>query len=78
LLGFNPHCHALCTDGCFDEKVLLRVAPRFGPEGLKAIFRHKVFRIALSKERMTYLPEESKVIHESRDGKKENIFDALK
>ena len=54
------------------------MAPRFGPEGLKAIFRHKVFRIALSKERMTYLPEESKVIYESKDGKKENIFDALK
>jgi len=38
LLGFNPHCHVLCTDGCFDEKALFRVAPRFGSEGLKAIF----------------------------------------
>ena len=51
LLGFNPHCHVLCTDGCFDEKALFRVAPRFGPEGLKAIFEHKVFRMLLSKGR---------------------------
>ena len=43
LLGFNPPCHILCTDGCFDEKALFRVAPRFGPEGLKAIFERKVF-----------------------------------
>jgi hypothetical protein len=49
LLGFNPHCHVLCTDGYFDEKALFRVAPRFGPEGLKAIFEHKVFRMLLSK-----------------------------
>ena len=104
-----------------------RVAPRFGPEGLKAIFEHKVFRMLLSKgkitpdlisllrswrhsgfqvyagpriqpgeeegmehlaryiirasfsqERMTYLSEESKVIYESKDGKKEKVFDALK
>ena len=41
LLGFNPHCHVLCTDGCFDEKGLFRVAPRFASEGLKAIFEHK-------------------------------------
>ena len=35
--GFNPHCHILCTDGCFDGKGLFRVAPRFNPEVLKAI-----------------------------------------
>ena len=53
LLGFNPHCHVLCTDGCFDEKALFRVAPRFGSEGLKAIFEHKVFRMLLSKGKIT-------------------------
>jgi hypothetical protein len=36
-LGFNPHCHILCTDGCFDGKGLFRVAPRFNAEDLKAI-----------------------------------------
>jgi hypothetical protein len=53
LLGFNPHCHVLCTDVCFDEKVLFRVAPRFGPEGLKAIFEHKVLQMLLSKGKIT-------------------------
>jgi hypothetical protein len=125
-LGFHPHCHILCTDGCFDGKGLFRVAPRFNPEDLKAIFEHHVFRMLLGKgkitqdlvlmlrswrhsgfqvfvgprilpreeeameklaryiirasfsqERMTYLPEESKVIYESKDAQKEKVFDAL-
>jgi hypothetical protein len=29
------------------------VVPRFGPEGLKAIFKHKVFRMLLSKGKIT-------------------------
>ena len=134
LLGFNPHCHVLCTDVCFDERGLFRVAPRFASGVLKAIFEHKVFRMLLSKgkitqdlvlmlgswrhsgfqvfmgprilpgeeeameklaryiirasfsqERMTYLPEQSKVIYESKacsrhrsgNGKEEKVFDAL-
>jgi hypothetical protein len=44
---------SLCTNGCFDEKALFRVAPRFGPEGLKAIFEHKVIRMLLSKGKIT-------------------------
>ncbi len=32
----------------------------------------------VSQERMTYLPEESKVIYESKDGKREKVFEALK
>ncbi|MCZ6479448.1 MAG: transposase [candidate division NC10 bacterium] len=23
-LGFNPHCHILCTDGCFNGKGMFR------------------------------------------------------
>jgi hypothetical protein len=125
-LGFHPHCHVLCTDGCFYGKGVFRVAPRFDPEDLRAIFEHRVLRMLLSKgkiaqdlvalifswrhsgfqvyggpriqpaeeeatenlaryiirasfsqERMTYLPEESKVIYESKDGKEEKVFDAL-
>ena len=52
-LGFNPHCHLLCTDGCFDGKGLFRVAPRFNPEDLKAIFEHHVFRMLLGKGKIT-------------------------
>jgi hypothetical protein len=34
-------------------------------------------RASFSQERMTYLPEESKVIYESKDAQKEKVFDAL-
>jgi hypothetical protein len=27
VLGFNPHCHILVTDGCFYAKGIFRVAP---------------------------------------------------
>ncbi len=36
-----------------------------------------IIRASFSQERMTYIPEESKVIHQSKDGKDEKIFDAL-
>jgi hypothetical protein len=28
-LGFNPHLHILCSDGCFYGQGMFRVAPRF-------------------------------------------------
>ena len=34
-------------------------------------------RASLSQERMTYLPEEAKVIYQSKDGNEEKVFDAL-
>jgi len=34
-------------------------------------------RASFSQERMTYIPEESKVIYQSKDGKQEKVFDAL-
>jgi hypothetical protein len=45
LLGFNPHCHILITDGCFYGKGMFRVAPPLELKKLEAIFRHKVFCI---------------------------------
>jgi len=36
-----------------------------------------IIRASFSQERMAYVPEESKVLYRSKDGKKENIFDAL-
>ena len=105
---------------------MFRVAPRFETKHIESIFRHKVFKMLLSKdkitedlvellvswphsgfnvfsgpriqprdeeamenlaryiirasfsqERMTYIPEESKVIYRSKDDKKEKDFDAL-
>jgi endonuclease III len=125
-LGFNPHLHVLCSDGCFYGEGMFRVAPRFDTKPLEKIFRHKVFKMLLSRgkitedlvemlmnwrhsgfnvfcgdriqpgdekamenlaryivrasfsqERMTYIPEESKVLYRSKDGKEEKVFDAL-
>jgi len=125
-LGFNPHLHILCSDGCFYGEGMFRVAPRFEKKPLEEIFRHRVFKMLLSKEkitedlvdmvmkwrhsgfnvfcgkriqpgdekamenlaryivrasfsqeRMTYIPEESKVIYQAKDGKAVKVFDAL-
>ena len=43
------HCHVLCTDGCFDEKALFRLAPRFNSKDLRTIFEHRVLRMLLSR-----------------------------
>jgi hypothetical protein len=48
-LGFNPHLHILGTDGCFYGGGMFRVAPRFETRHLEEIFRHKVFKMLLSK-----------------------------
>jgi len=114
------HCHALCTDGGFYGKGMFRVAPWFIPKDLEKLFRYKVFKMLLSRkkitedliemmmgwrhsgfnvycgpriqpgeeeamenlaryiirasfsqERMTYIPEESRVLYRSKDGKKD-------
>jgi hypothetical protein len=52
-LGFNPHLHVLCTDGCFYGKGIFRVALRFRPKDLEEIFRHKVFKMLLSRGKIT-------------------------
>ena len=52
-LGFHPHCHVLCTDGCFYGKGVFRVVPRFDPKDLRAIFEHRVLRIFLSRGKIT-------------------------
>jgi Putative transposase len=36
-----------------------------------------IVRASFSQERMTYVPEESKVLYQSKDGKVEKAFDAL-
>ena len=52
-LGFNPHLHILGTDGCFYGDGMFRVAPRFETKHLEEIFRHKVFKMLLSKGKIT-------------------------
>jgi len=54
LLGFNPHCHIILTDGCFyGNKGMFRVAPPLELKKLEMIFRHKVFRMLLNKGKIT-------------------------
>jgi hypothetical protein len=52
-LGFHPHCHVLCTDGCFYGKGVFRVAPRSDPKDLRAVFEHRVLRMLLSRGKIT-------------------------
>ena len=52
-LGFNPHLHVLCSDGCFYGEGLFRVAPRFTTKPMEELFRHRVFKMLLSKDKIT-------------------------
>ncbi len=60
--GFNVFCGARIKPG--DEA------------GMENLARY-IIRASFSQERMTYIPEESKVVYESKDGKDEKVFDAL-
>jgi hypothetical protein len=46
-LGYNPHCHVLCTDGAFYGKGMFRVAPRSILKDLEKLFQYKVFKMLL-------------------------------
>jgi len=53
--------------------------PRIQPgdeEAMENLVRY-IIRASFSQERMTYIPEESKVVYRSKDEKKEKIFNAL-
>ena len=52
-LGFNPHLQILGTDGCFYGDDMFRVAPRFESKQFEEIFRHNVFKMLLSKGKIT-------------------------
>lgn len=53
--------------------------PRIQPgdeEAMENLARY-IIRASFSQERMTYIPEDCKVVYESKDGEEEKIFDAL-
>jgi hypothetical protein len=52
-LGFNPHLHILCSDGCFYGEGTFRVSPRFDTKLMEEIFRHKIFKLLMSKGKIT-------------------------
>ena len=55
VLGFNPHCHILVTDGCFYANGMFRVAPLLELKKLEAIFRHKVFCMLIARGKISLL-----------------------
>jgi hypothetical protein len=52
-----------------------RIQPR-KKEAMENLARY-IIRASFSQERMTYLPEESRIIYRSKDNRQEKIFDAL-
>ena len=52
-----------------------KILPR--EEGAMENLAGYIIRASFSQERMTHLPEESKVIYESKDGRKEKVFESL-
>lgn len=43
-LNFNPHLHAITTDGCFLDDSSFRAAPGFILEDLEEIFQYEVLK----------------------------------
>ena len=84
-LGFNPHLHILATDACFYGNGVFRVGTelrrvrRIQPgddEAMENLARY-VIHASFSRERMTYIPEELRVVYQSNDGKQGKAFDTL-
>ena len=53
LLETNSHLHILVTDGCFWGDDNFTVAPSFEIKQIEEVFRHKVFKMLLSKGKIT-------------------------
>jgi len=60
--GFNVHCGPGIRPG--DEEAMENIA-------------RYIVRASFSQERMTYIPDEAKVVYRSKDGKNEKTFDAI-
>jgi hypothetical protein len=51
--GFHPHLHILVSDGYFHENGMFSVSPALDTKALEQIFRHKVLKMLLAKEKIT-------------------------
>jgi len=60
--GFNVFCGSRIQPG--------------SEEAMENLARY-IIRASFSQERMTYIPEETKVIYQSKDGKDEKVFEPL-
>ena len=52
-LGFHPHLHILVSDGSFHENDMFSVSPTVDTKTLEQIFRHKVLKMLLTKDKIT-------------------------
>lgn len=52
-LGFNPHCHIIITDGCFDDTGSFHITRYYDSFALQQLFRHKVLTMLLDKGAIT-------------------------
>jgi hypothetical protein len=50
---FYPHCHVLCSNGCFYGRGAFRLAPKFHLRDLESLCRHKVLRMLLRKKKIS-------------------------
>jgi hypothetical protein len=53
ILGFNPPCHILSTDGCFLGTGAFQGAPVIVRQELEEVFRNRLYNMCLSEERIT-------------------------
>ncbi|MBL7204528.1 MAG: transposase [Desulfobacteraceae bacterium] len=60
--GFNVYCGPRILPG--EEQAMENLA-------------RYIIRASFSQERMSYIPADSKVIYQSKDGKEDRVFDAL-
>jgi hypothetical protein len=68
-LGFNPYGQAVVPDGCFFGPGIFRVIPAVMLKYLEEIFKQN--------ERMTYLPDETRVLYRSKGNRQEKALNAL-
>ncbi len=51
--GFNPHCHILCTAGCFYGNGMFRITSVFDVKKLEKLFQNQILKMLLTKGKIT-------------------------
>jgi hypothetical protein len=51
-LGWNPHLHAICSEGGRDKEGVFQPLSLFDDESLAELYRHEVFKMLLDRQRI--------------------------
>jgi hypothetical protein len=51
--NFNPHLHAIASDGCFSDNGIFQVAPGPKPRDLEGLFRYEVLKMLKTEGKIT-------------------------